>query len=86
MAQDPSRAGGAIAPVNLQGRTTMSIRFSRTPIILVWLVVFTLFAWSGWPMPVDMAMLTLIVGAAVPVIIFILSKETPPSRRGAAAP
>jgi hypothetical protein len=63
----------------------MSIRFSRTPIILVWLVVFTLFAWSGWPMPVDMAMLTLIVGAAVPVIIFTLWKETPPSRRGAAA-
>jgi uncharacterized YccA/Bax inhibitor family protein len=59
--------------------TAMSMLFSRTPIIVVWLVVFTLFAWSRWPMPVALAMLMLIVGAAVPVMIFMLWKETPPT-------
>ena len=57
----------------------MSMLFSRTPIIVVWLAVFTLFTWSRWPMPVAMAMLMLVVGAAVPVIIFMLWKETPPT-------
>jgi hypothetical protein len=55
----------------------MSMLFSRTPIIVVWLAVFTLFTWLRWPMPVAMAMLMLVVGAAVPVMIFMLWKETP---------
>jgi uncharacterized YccA/Bax inhibitor family protein len=55
----------------------MSRIFTRTAIIPLWLVVYALFAWSAWPMPVAMAMLMLIVGAAVPVIIFMLWQETP---------
>jgi len=57
----------------------MSRIFTRTAIIPLWLVVYALFAWSAWPMPVAMAMLMLVVGAAVPVIIFMLWKETPPT-------
>ena len=57
----------------------MSMIFSRTTIIPVWLVVFALFAWSAWPMPVAMAMLLIIVGVAVPVIVFMLWQEAPPT-------
>lgn len=57
----------------------MSMIFNRTTIIPVWLVVFALFAWSAWPMPVAMAMLLIIVGVAVPVIIFMLWQEAPPT-------
>lgn len=57
----------------------MLMIFSRTAIIPVWLVVFALFAWSAWPMPVAMAMLLLIVGFSVPVITFMLWKDAPPS-------
>jgi uncharacterized YccA/Bax inhibitor family protein len=57
----------------------MSMIFSRTAIIPVWLVVFALFAWSSWPMPVAMASLLIIVGVAVPGIIFMLWQEAPPT-------
>ena len=57
----------------------MSRIFTRTAIIPLWLVVYALFSWSAWPMPVAMAMLMLIVGVAVPVIIFMLWQETPPT-------
>lgn len=55
----------------------MLMIFNRTAIIPVWLVVFALFAWSAWPMPVAMAMLLLIVGFSVPVITFMLWKDAP---------
>ena len=57
----------------------MSMFFSRTAIISVWLVVFALFAFFALPMPVGMAALLLIAGVAVPVIILTLLKETPPT-------
>jgi hypothetical protein len=44
--------------------------FSRTAIVSVWFVMFALFAVSGWPMPLDMAVLLALVGIAVPSIIF----------------
>ena len=55
----------------------MAMCFSRTAIVPVWLIVFGLFAWSGGPMPVAMAVLTLVVALAVPVILLILWKESP---------
>jgi hypothetical protein len=53
----------------------MSMLFSRSAIIPVWFVVFALFALSGWPMPLGMAVLLALVGVAVPVVIFAVLKE-----------
>ena len=57
----------------------MSMLFSRTAIIPVWLVAFALFALYRWPMPVATAVLLLIVGVAGPVILFILWNERTPT-------
>jgi predicted membrane metal-binding protein len=56
---------------------TMSSLFSRTAIIPVWFIAFGLFAWSGGPMPVAMAVLMVVVALSVPVLILILWKEWP---------
>ena len=55
----------------------MSMMLNRAAVIPVWIVAFTLFAWSGWPMPVAMSMLLLIVGITVPLVIFALWNEPP---------
>jgi len=57
----------------------MSMMLNRTAVVPVWIVAFTLFAWSGWPMPVAMTMLLLIVGITVPLVLFTLWREPPPA-------
>ena len=57
----------------------MSMLFSRTALISVWLVVFAVFTLSVWPVPFDRAALLLIVGIAAPVIMLLLWKERSPT-------
>ena len=57
----------------------MSMLFSRTAIIHVWLVVFGLFAWFGPPMTAATGMLLLIVGGAALAIMLVVWKEHSPT-------
>ena len=53
----------------------MSILFSRTAIVPVWLVVFGLFALFGPPMTSVTSTLLFIVGGVAPAIMLVLWKE-----------
>ena len=57
----------------------MSMLFSRTALVSVWLVVFAVFTLSVWPVRFDRAALLLIVGIAAPVIMLVLRKERSPT-------
>ena len=57
----------------------MSMLFSRTALVSVWLVVFAVFTLSVWPVRFDRAALLLIVGMAAPVIMLLLRKERSPT-------
>lgn len=57
----------------------MSMLFSRTAIIPVWLVVFGLFTLFGSPMTFGTGVLLLIVGVVAPAIVLILWKEPSPT-------
>ena len=57
----------------------MSMLFSRTAIIPVWLVVFGLFAWFGPPMSVATGMLLLIMGGVALAIMLAVWKEHSPT-------
>jgi len=59
--------------------TPMSMLFSRTAIIPVWLVVFVLFALLGSPMTFATGVLLLMVGVVPPAIMLTLWKEPSPT-------
>jgi hypothetical protein len=57
----------------------MSMLFSRTAIIPVWLVVFGLFALFGSPMTFATGVVLLLVGGVALTIMLVLWKELPPT-------
>jgi hypothetical protein len=63
----------------MEGVATMSMVFSRTAIISVWLAVFALFALFGSPMTFATGALLLIAGVVPPAIMLTLWKEPSPT-------
>jgi len=64
----------------------MSMLFSRTAIILVWLVVFGLFALFGSPMTFATGVVLLLVAGVALTIMLVLWKELPPAVAAMTAP
>jgi hypothetical protein len=57
----------------------MSMLFSRTVIIPVWIVVCGLFALFAWPLTLGTGVLLLIVGVGAPAFLLNLWKEPAPT-------
>ena len=57
----------------------MSMIFSRTTIVPVWLAIFGLFALFGWPVTFATGVLLVTVGVVPPAIMLTLWKKPAPT-------